>query len=248
MKTKSLSLITAAAVLMSSSAAFAVPVTLVVDGMRSGSGSHYTKVVTGSSTWDWNAATGVLTQTGSMTSGYYVGPSLATADNVSGMVINTTANTTTATSYSCTEGTFLGGVGANGCLNLDLGDDFGLNSTAVYNVGGDANCINVTIGGDDVSSGPVRGLGTGSGGSCAAQSSSYANWFVQTDNSGVFGGTLKLWNGVGDISCLGNTTKNAICGGQTYMTFASTVPVPAAVWLFGSAIGIMGWMRRKIAS
>ncbi len=25
----------------------------------------------------------------------------------------------------------------------------------------------------------------------------------------------------------------------------STVPIPAAVWLFGSALGLLGWMRRK---
>jgi hypothetical protein len=25
------------------------------------------------------------------------------------------------------------------------------------------------------------------------------------------------------------------------------VPIPAAVWLFGSALGVMGWMRRKAA-
>lgn len=246
MKTKSLSLITAAAVLMSSSAAFAVPVTLVVDGMRASSGSHYSKVVTGSATWDWDAGTGILTQTGSMTSTQAVGPTVIVADNTTGMVINTTANTTTATSYSCTEGTFVEQFGANACLNLDMGANLTLESSAVYNVGGDANCINVTIGGDDTSAGAVRGLGTGSSG-CATQSGAYADWFVQVDNISS-GGTLTLWNGIGDISCLGNTTKNAICANQTYMTFASTVPVPAAVWLFGSAIGIMGWMRRKVAS
>jgi hypothetical protein len=28
----------------------------------------------------------------------------------------------------------------------------------------------------------------------------------------------------------------------------ATVPVPGAVWLFGSALGLMGWMRRKAAA
>ena len=35
---------------------------------------------------------------------------------------------------------------------------------------------------------------------------------------------------------------------QTYtMNFAQVVPVPAAVWLFGSALGLMGFARRKAA-
>jgi hypothetical protein len=25
----------------------------------------------------------------------------------------------------------------------------------------------------------------------------------------------------------------------------TTVPIPAAVWMFGSALGLLGWMRRK---
>ncbi len=29
--------------------------------------------------------------------------------------------------------------------------------------------------------------------------------------------------------------------------FTTVVPVPAAVWLFGSALGLLGWMRRRVA-
>jgi hypothetical protein len=31
------------------------------------------------------------------------------------------------------------------------------------------------------------------------------------------------------------------------LNIVSTVPIPAAAWLFGSAIGLLGWMRRKAA-
>ncbi len=34
----------------------------------------------------------------------------------------------------------------------------------------------------------------------------------------------------------------------TYMVRSSVVPVPPALWLFGSALGLLGWMRRKAAN
>jgi hypothetical protein len=66
-------------------------------------------------------------------------------------------------------------------------------------------------------------------------------------------------------SLLGEST--ALYAGQTFATLGitpgtyvwslpadsvtldvvATVPIPGAVWLFGSAIGLLGWMRRKTA-
>lgn len=35
--------------------------------------------------------------------------------------------------------------------------------------------------------------------------------------------------------------------GQILPAFVTVIPVPAAVWLFGSALGLLGWVRRKAA-
>jgi hypothetical protein len=41
-------------------------------------------------------------------------------------------------------------------------------------------------------------------------------------------------------------SNNIEIGGPGFDTLTlNTVPVPAAIWLFGSALGLLGWMRRK---
>lgn len=63
--------------------------------------------------------------------------------------------------------------------------------------------------------------------------------------------SLALYNGFSQVSWLGNTLTlgNAtLTSGLTWTLTTTPVPVPAAVWLFGSALGLMGWMRRKAAN
>jgi len=171
--------------------------------------------------WDWNAATGVLSMTGSFNTASTIGSSGASAasavigDKVTNMVIDTTNDTTTAASYNCAEGNFLAGVGAHGCANLGLGDDFTYNSSMLYNVGGAADCVQRTISGDDVSTGNPRGVtNRAAGGGCDATDGAFTLWTVVQDNLGT-GGTLIISNGV-DLAA----------AGTNYLTFQA---VPEAV-------------------
>ena len=182
-------------------------------------------------TWDWDPVTGVMTSTGTFQSTSHLSSnpsgSSVISDKTVNMVIDTANSLTTATSYNCVEGTFLAGVGANGCLNTSTGGNFSNESSAAYNVGGNANCVNRTIGGDDSSTGNPRGLmNAAAGGGCDAVDGAWNVWTVSQS-----GGQLILSNGV--------PLANA---GTNYLTF---VPVPAAVWLFGSALGLLGWVRRR---
>ncbi|MFO1355327.1 MAG: VPLPA-CTERM sorting domain-containing protein [Gammaproteobacteria bacterium] len=197
-------------------------------------------------TWHWNEGTGVLTMTGTFNSVSTLGSSgsavasTVNGDKVTNMTINTTAGTTTAGSYSCAEGNFLAGVGANGCLNISLGDDGLLQSSGLYNVGGNANCVQRTIGGDDLSTGNPRGLmSAAAAGGCNAVDGAFNLWTVVTDTTNLgIGGQLRVSNGI--------PITNA---GTSYLTFTvSAVPVPGAVWLLGSAVGLLGLVRRRIAA
>jgi len=78
--------------------------------------------------------------------------------------------------------------------------------------------VTQVIGGDDVSNGTPRDI-------------SRYDLSLKSDD----GITLVLWNSIdfGDP-------------GSIEMTF-SVIPVPAALWLFGSAIGLLCWLRRKTA-
>jgi len=49
----------------------------------------------------------------------------------------------------------------------------------------------------------------------------------------------------------GDTASNYVSGDEGFVVAnasLSAVPVPAAAWLFGSALGLLGWVRRRTAS
>jgi hypothetical protein len=93
----------------------------------------------------------------------------------------------------------------------------------------------------------------------------FGDFTFRDDNHQVINGTvsvshasgssvLDVVNGVADFSVIGssgflvfNDDGGAGSTSNYYISEAniSAVPVPAAVWLFGSGLGLLGWMRRK---
>ncbi len=272
---KTVKIIAAAALLTAWGTASAVSLTLLSDQTRSSSGTLSTQVfkactppsnaagtgcstfgsawqiangVTGSTaTWDWDgttlAATGMFQSTSHLSSA--PAASSVISDKTVNLNINTGTQTTTATSYNCIEGNFLANVGAQGCANTLNGADFVISSFATYNVGGNANCVNRTIGGDDTAGDIINGDHAGiprgltamtAGGGCDATDGAYDLWTIVSDTTGPAGGQLILSNGI-DIAA----------AGTHFMTFeAAAVPAPPALWLLGS--GLVALAGRRLRS
>ncbi len=147
----------------------------------SANGVATTVATAGPATFDWNGTT--MTMTGLLWATSFISSNVngtpVISDKVTNLTLTPTTTTTTAATYECVEGTFLAGVGANGCLNVNLGGDFVNQSSAVYNVGGDANCVNRTIGGDDASTGNTRGVfNFVGGGGCDPVDGGFNQWVV----------------------------------------------------------------------
>lgn len=263
----------ATAVMGLSGSALATTVYLNQDGLRAGSGTYYNLIYDGSdlfgastATWDWTG--GVLTQTGGVLLanqriGSAPGPesSRIISDQVTGLVIDTNVGTTTAALYDCFEGGFGAGTGASSCGNYAWGFNATDESLLTYNVAG-ADCADRTIGGDDSigtsGGGAFRGLraraAAGPCGNNGVNGTSSARGALDMINI-VYqsGGMLILGNANGGVGGLGGVAGSCYLAGAGdpgclrahWLVFTDTVPVPAAAWLFGSALGLLGWVRRR---
>ncbi len=220
--------------------ASAVPVQLVSHSRTTGSnggispfitdGSHIFSIVgTTTAVWDWNGTT--LSSTGL----YGALISIAndpTAPTIIGhefmdLSINTATSTATATSYTCIDGTI--GILGSLCGGYGFGDNGVDESVTTWS----GTTVSQTLGGDD-SLLPVDAPYTG-----PRSIAAFNFGLLGFTGDGLSPGNL-ITIGVG---VLGVPGSQGVPYGEE-MIF-QVVPIPGAVWLFGSALGLLGWMRRK---
>jgi hypothetical protein len=172
-----------------------------------------------SGAWSTDGA-GTITDDGSQTTAKFrINPiSNLFTHQFSGMTLGGGTHSTTA--YECIEGNFGGNVGASLCGNYNFGANFLNESSVNYNTVPGTR----TDGGDDGVIGPMQ------------QASDYGCTVVQND-SFVSGNVI--------CQTASWTASPGSAGIQMVFHRESIVPVPAAVWLFGSALGLLGWARRR---
>ena len=207
-----------------SAATFAATLTNVLTYSNNGTAALNFSSSTGLS-WSYDNATNLMSQTGGT---YNTRATTAPTTTlfrhlITGLVIGN-GGAGSATTFDCQEGNFGGGVGSSICGNYGFGANFVSETTTSW---GPGTATTRVIGGDDYIVGAQQ--------SVASQYSGFSlvSWV---------GTTLILSNKTCVGACLTNPPGSG-SGGYTY-TF-SVVPVPAAVWLFGSALGLLGVARRQ---
>lgn len=206
------------------------PAALTQVSAYSNAGAANLNLAASTATWSYDDVTNLMTQTGGTFEARLTTSPTTTffRYTATGMVLGNGA-AASASTYVCQEGNFGAAVGASICGNYNFGANFTNESTTSW---GPGTATSKALGGDDVNVGPIQSIG-------AFDGMNVISWV---------GTTLQLSN----RACTGQcTTLPAGTYNTGYlMTFSAgpVVPVPAAAWLFGSALGLMGLARRTRAS
>jgi hypothetical protein len=193
--------------------------------------SNWTVAAGNTATFTFDSTTNTLAISGTYKRVVKVGVTPLMTHTMSGVSIS--SGTATGASWSCTEGAFGGIVGAHICGNYSFGGN-STNDSVYTSVGTGAS---VAIGGDDSALGVPQSL-----------ANSYSGMFAATMIGGAAPG-FQRWqmNNGTDLFPGAGETGTGLDTGYKFTFDTAVVPVPAAVWLFGSALGLMGAMRRRSA-
>ncbi len=210
-----------------------IQMTLTGANSETSSGSSAAIVGLDTASWSYDTTSGILTGSGQHYEQYQIvpiAPGQLFSYTASDLVVGG-GGAASATSFACIEGFFGSGVGASLCANYSFGTNGADESTATW---GPGLAYSRTIGGDDSIAGVQQTLSVFDGMSSSNDC-----------DGGAGGGYTEHCNGSWDGTTL--VMSNAVSSsGGLYMTFSvSAIPVPAAVWLFGSALGLLGWARRR---
>ena len=194
-----------------------VPVELVSQTSASSGGSSVSNISNSTAIWSYDTLTGIVTATGLFSAGAQIAPVLP-GQLFTHNIVNLAVGGGGAASAT-----------SYSCVEGSFGTSVFASLCGNYNYGADytnesssswgpGTAFSKTMGGDDGSLGIQQNLST-------------------------YDGMTSSFNGT--ALTVSNVTFFPFISGNT-MTF-QVVPVPAAVWLFGSALGLLGWMRRKTA-
>jgi hypothetical protein len=204
-------------------ATFAATLTSVLTYSNNGTAGSPGNITSSTATWTYDDTTNLVTQTGGLFQVRLTTAPTSTLyrQSITGLVFGN-GGAASASTFVCTEGNFGAGVGASICGNYTFGANFLNQSTTTW---GPGTAASRTIGGDDAAAG-------------AQQTIASLNGFNTITYAGT---TLQISNRTCTSIC--TTTTGGFNNGQLWNF--TVVPVPAAVWLFGSALGLLGVARRR---
>lgn len=180
--------------------------------------------------WIYDDSLNTLTAPGLLNAIFPYPPSgglIWNTETIDGLVLSTNGGAAAASSYTCTEGTMGVILNVNVCGNYELGDNLLDESTTTWGPGLSYSRV---LGGDDtaINYNPLNPLPRN------------LAWYDGMQVVSFSGGVLNI--------ATANDNPNITIGYSFTFSNLQPVPAPPAIWLLGSAVGLLGAVRRKISA